>query len=113
MDPLSILIWTAVWAAVSAGIYVTVSFANLTLKILAEWFRRFAYLIVQNDRRSLRDRECLAFTVKQALSSGEYKIAQGIFNNQTETIEDARVVNASSLDWNIQSEHMGKDVVFW
>lgn len=113
MDPLSILIWTAVWAGVSAGIYVAVYFANLTLQILANWFRQFAYLIVENDRRPIRDRERLAVTVKEKINNGDYRIAQGIFNNQTDTFEEARVLTGRSVDWNIEREHIGKEVVIW
>ncbi|HIK12892.1 MAG TPA: hypothetical protein IGS52_21975 [Oscillatoriaceae cyanobacterium M33_DOE_052] len=113
MDPLSMLLWAAVWAGVAAGIYVTVYFVDLTLEIIASWFRRFAHLIVQNDRRAIGDRDYLAFTVKQAINTGNYKIAQGIFNTRTEEIYDARAIEAGSLDSKIQSEHRFKEVVIW
>ncbi|MFP5272057.1 hypothetical protein [Coleofasciculus sp.] len=113
MEPLSLLLWAAVWAGVNAGIYVGVYFASLTLEKLAYWFKKFAYLIIENDRRNLKDREYLAFTVKQAIDTGNYKYAQGIFNTQKEEIHDARGIEAGSVDLKIRNAHLFNEVAFW
>lgn len=111
MDPFSILMWTAVMAGVAAGIYTTVYFIDLTVSILYQWFQNFAYLIVNNDRRSLRNREYLRATIKNALDSGEY--AQIIFNNQTEDIHDARYIKTQRVDPEIREAHRYREVAFW
>ena len=103
MDTLSILIWTALWAGVSAGIYAIVYFANLTAQIIYEWFRKFAYLLVENDRRSFQNREYLAFTVLKDMDSGSYQIVQGIFDNKNQKICAARVIQADSVDFSIKT----------
>ena len=115
MDPFTILIWTAVWAGVSAGIYATVYFANLTAQIIYEWFRKFAYLLVENDRRSFQNREYVAFTVQQAMASGDYNVVEGIFDNKNQKIYDARVMQADSVDIKIKQAHSNgkKEVAFW
>lgn len=115
MDPLSILIWTAVWAGVSAGIYAVVYFANLTAQIIYEWFRNFAYLLVQNDRRSFQNREYVAFTVQQAMASGDYNVVEGIFDNKNQKVYDAKVMKAGSVDATIKQAHSygRKEVAFW
>lgn len=115
MDPLSILIWTAVWAGVSAGIFTVVYFANLTAQIIYEWFRKFAYLLVQNDRRSLQNREYVAFTVQQAMASGDYNVVEGIFDNKNQKVYDAQVMKAGSVDYKIKQAHSygRKEVAFW
>ena len=115
MDPLTILIWTAVWAGVSCGIYATVYFANLTAQIIYEWFRKFAYLLVENDRRSFENRDYVAFTVQKAMASGDYNVVEGIFDNKKQKIYDARVIQADSVDYKIKQAHSNgrKEVAFW
>lgn len=115
MDPFTILIWAAVWAGVSAGIYATVYFVNLTAQIIYEWFRKFAYLLVQNDRRSFENREYVAFTVQQAMKSGDYNVVEGIFDNKNQKVYDARVIQAGSVDAKIKEAHSygRKEVAFW
>jgi len=97
-DPFSILIWTAVWAGVAAGIYATVYFADLTAQILYGWFRKFAYLLVENDRRSFQNREYVAFTLQKERANGDYNVVQGIFDNKNQKIHDARVIISGSVD---------------
>ena len=115
MDPLTILTWAAVWAGVSAGIYATVYFANLTAQIILSWFRNFAYLLVENDRRSFENREYVAFTVQQAMASGDYNVVEGIFDNNNQKVYDARVIQAGSVDLRIKQAHSNgrKEVAFW
>jgi len=114
MDPFTILIWAAVWAGVSAGIYATVYFANLTAQIILSWFRNFAYLLVENDRRSFENREYVAFTVQQAMASGDYNVVEGIFDNKKGEVYKAQVNRASSIDLKIKQAHRnGKEVAFW
>ncbi|MEG3860755.1 hypothetical protein [Microcoleus sp. herbarium12] len=96
-DPLFILLRAAVSAGVSAGIYVTVYFADLTAQIILSWFRNFAYLLVENDRRSFQETEYVGFVICQPMDSGGYKIFQGIFDTKNSRIYDARVIQANSV----------------
>lgn len=117
MEPLTMLIWAAVWAGVAAGIYTVVYFADLTAQIVLRWFRNFAYLLVENDRRSFQNREYVAFTVQQAMASGDYNVVEGIFDNKNKKLydESVRVMKASSVDSRIKEAHSygRKEVAFW
>jgi hypothetical protein len=116
MDPLSILIWTAVWAGVSAGIYVTVYFANLTFQIVFNWFRQFAYLITANDRSiPIRDRSHLSATVFRNLQNDDFNVITIDYNQRTGEVEDAKVMQAGSVDYKIQQAHDygRKEVAIW
>lgn len=96
MDPLSILIFTVVWAGVSAGIYAIVYFANLTFQIIASWFQKFAYLMGAYD---------VGFTVRKAMASGEVVYVQGMFNTSNDKVKEARVINYSNVDSEVQRFH--------
>lgn len=119
MEPLTILLWTAVWAGVAAGIYATAYFLDLTFQILDKWFKKFAYLMVAYDRRSFQNREYVAFTVQKAMASGDYNIVQGIFDNRNQKIYDATAYipesNYSTIDAAIKQAHNygRKEVVLW
>lgn len=104
------------WARIFAtGLYVTVYFADLNAHILLSWFRNFDYLLVKNDRRSFQDREYLAFTVLKDIDSGSCQIVQGIFDNKSQKIYDARVIQAGSVDPIIKQTHRNgyKKIAFW
>jgi hypothetical protein len=96
MDPVTILIWAAVWAGVSAGIYVTVYFLNLTFYILADWFRKLASSMTGND---------VGFTVRQAMNNGTCTYVQGIFDTNRENVKNARVINTSGVDSEVNRYH--------
>ena len=111
------------------GVYVTVYFCHLTLQILVDWFKKFAYLMVENDRRAIRDREKIAFTLKKAIANddfnrvklpflhakGEFNVIQGIFDQKEGEVYDARVIKAGSVDNKIKEAHSygRKEVALW
>jgi len=115
MDPLTLSILVAAWAGVAAYLYVTVYFLDLTFKILANWFRTFARLMVKNDHRPIKDRDKIGFTVQKAIESGDCNIVQGIFDQKAGEVYDARVIKAGSVDENIKEAHSDgkKEVVLW
>lgn len=116
MDPLSILIWTAVWAGVSAGIYAIAYFTDLTLQIVFNWFRKFAYLIVENDRSiPIKNRNHLAATIKSELANDNVGYVCVNFNQRTGEVEDAKVMEAGSIDDRIKQVHDygRKEVAIW
>lgn len=96
MDPVTILTWAAVWAALSFTTYITVTFILLTLDEVVNWFRKNAYLMVGND---------IAFTVQRAIANKECNVIQGVFSQNTGQIKEARVINASNVDSGILRAH--------
>ena len=118
MEPLSLLIWAAVWAGVSACLYVTVYFLNLTFQILVDWFRTFAYLMVENDRRAIGNRKNIGFSVmdlQNSIANRDYNVVQGIYDQKAGEVYDARVIKAGSVDEKIKEAHGygRKEVALW
>ena len=116
MDPLfTPILLAAIWAGVAAGIYVVVYFADLTFGIISGWFKNFAYLLVENDRRAMENREYLAFTIKTAMATKDYNIVQGIFDTKNQKIYDARAIKTDSIDSKIKEVHSygRKEVALW
>ncbi|WP_449417510.1 hypothetical protein [Phormidium nigroviride] len=107
--------WASFWAGFAAGIYPIVYFAHLTAQIIYECFKKFAYLLVENNPSSFQDREYLAFTVWKGMDSGSYQIVLGIFDNKNKKLCDARVIQADSVDSLIKQAHGEgkKKIAFW
>lgn len=93
----------------------SVYFADLTVEIIRTWFKKFAHLLVENDPRSFQDREYLAVTVWKDIGTETYQIIQVIFDNKNQTIYDARVIKADSVDSVIKQAHSdGKiEIALW
>lgn len=73
---------------------------------LVQWFQeRFLH------RR--KDPQEVAFSLKERLNNGEYKVVQGIFNQETEQVQDAKVWNAHELDAQLQQVHAHDELVVW
>lgn len=100
--------WSALWPT-------KVYFAHLSLSSLVSWFRQFAYLMVESDRRDIKDRDYLGFTLLKQTKSKNYQFVQGIFAQKDSKVYDARVIEASSVDSEILKAHdFGKkELVFW
>lgn len=47
----------------------------------------------------------LLFTYVKQWKAGKYKLVQGVFNTNTEKIEEARVIEAKKVDSEISSKH--------
>lgn len=75
----------------------------ITLSILLDWFAVRKYVIVT-------DPDNIAFTVKDHLDSGNYRVVQGIFNKKTTTVKDKRVMEAEELDEDVKKMHE-KDIL--
>ncbi|KPQ39237.1 MAG: hypothetical protein HLUCCO16_08905 [Phormidium sp. OSCR] len=96
MDPVTILTWAAVWAAVSIAGYVTITFILLSLDEIVNWFRKNAYVVAGND---------LGFTVQRAIASGECNVIQGVFSQDSGQIKKHRVIKASNVDSDLLQAH--------
>lgn len=99
------------WDAGKPKVY----FVNLNLQILANWFRQFPDLMVESDRRDIKDRDYLGFTLLKQTESENYQFIQGIFAQKDSEVYNARVIEASSVDSQILKAHdFGKkELVFW
>lgn len=99
--------WIALWPKVY--------FVNLTLQILANWFRQFADLMVESERRDIKDRDYLGFTLLKQTESENYQFVQGIFAQKDSKVYKARVIEASSVDSQILKAHdFGKnELIIW
>ncbi|KPQ39238.1 MAG: hypothetical protein HLUCCO16_08910 [Phormidium sp. OSCR] len=102
------------WNAWS-GAWPKVYFVLLTVSSLVSWFRQFADLMVESDRREIKDRDYLEFTLLKKTESENYQVAQGIFAQKDSKVYDVRVIEASSVDSEILKAHdFGKtELAFW
>lgn len=55
----------------------------------------------------------VTFSIKEKLQNGNYKVVQGVFNQNTEQVQDAQVWNAESLDTELQHIHAQDELVVW
>ena len=72
----------------------------LTLALVIEWFDNYRYIV-------LSDPDNIAFTVKESLESGNYKVVQGIFNKRTSKVKEkeVKVMEAEDLDEDFKKKH--------
>jgi hypothetical protein len=102
MEPISMILLAMSLlggATAAAGVVV----ATLTIRDVMSWFR---------DRRSrLRDRDVVAATVMEHLSTGQYRTVQGIFNERTGAWVEHRVVDSMSVDAELAARHRRRTFV--
>jgi hypothetical protein len=70
------------------------------------WFR------ARNDIK-VRDKNNVAFTIKQKMDNGEYKLVQGIFNKRTEQVVDGQVVQTKMVDERLADVHGQNELVLY
>ena len=89
-------------AAALAVVVVTIVYWDDIVK----WFR---------SRNNIKeaDRANVAFTIKERLATGEFKLVQGIFNTRTERVVDGHVMQAKQLEARLEREHQGGDLVIY
>jgi hypothetical protein len=88
--------------------------AALTVVVLAivyyeeilGWFRK------RNDLK-VSDRANIAFTIKQKLRKGEFKVVQGIFNTRTAEVVDGQVLRTRELDEELAEVHRVQELVIY
>ncbi len=100
--PLLPIILAAVAALGVAAVILTVIYWN----DIVEWFRS------RNDIKEA-DKNNIAFTIKENLRSGNYKVVQGIFNKETEELKDVRIMESESLDDQLMKHHEGQELVIY
>ena len=87
-------------AAIGAAIVgvAMIHFVLLTMLMIVDWFTEREYIITSNP-------DHIAFTVKDNLESGNYRIVQGIFNKKKTTVKEKRVIEADELDDDVKKIH--------
>jgi hypothetical protein len=104
-DPVSLFfIGKAILAALAALGVAAVVVKLLTWSRVVSWFR-------QRSALKAADRNNIGVIVRQALKSGGYSVATGVFNPETEQVLDAQEFRAEELDADLQKMHAGEDVV--
>ena len=90
--------------AAAAALAITVV-AILYYDDIINWFH------ARNDLKT-SDANNIAFTIKERLSTGNYKVVQGIFNKKSNKMVDGQQVEAESLSGDISRHRAGELVVY-
>ncbi len=104
MDPItvSLLIAASVMLAGAAVVFI----AYLTYNFIVNWFRNRSAIKEQ-------DKDNIAFTIKEAMQSGNYKVIQGIFNTRTEEFVESQVIETKELDNDLNYLHSDTKLVLY
>lgn len=90
----------------AAGTITVIVVAIIHYKEIIAWFQK------RNDLK-VADKENIAFTLKQKLETGDYKVIQGIFNQRTEDILEGRAMQSEKLDQEFEEAHEGKELLIY
>jgi len=90
----------AILAAIGAAIIgvAVIHLVLITMAIIVEWFIERKYIITSNP-------DHIAFTLKDNLESGNYRVVQGIFDKGNSTVKETRVMEAKDLDEDVKKSH--------
>ena len=88
-------------ASIAVMVVVIVTWAEII-----DWFQS------RNDIKE-KDKENIAFTIKERLKSGDFKIVQGIFNKRTDDIVDGRAMQTKELDKELAKHHERNELVIY
>ena len=82
----------------------------LTLEIIIDWFKKW-----WSNRNAIpeRDRENLAFTIKDDLKNGNYRVIQGVFNRNTEKVVGGEKYETEQLDEELDELHEDNRLVIY
>ncbi|MCK5800064.1 MAG: hypothetical protein KAI47_22895 [Deltaproteobacteria bacterium] len=83
-----------------------IAVALIAYDAIIDWF-------ASRNAIKMADKANIAFTLKEKLDSGNYKVVQGIFNKRDEQIVDSRAVNSASMDKKIMHAHRHNELVLY
>jgi hypothetical protein len=104
MDPITISILVAATVFLAGAVVVFIAY--LTYNFIVNWFRKRS-AIKEEDKANI------AFTIKETLDSGNYKLVQGIFNTSTEEIVDYQVIETEELDNDLDEIHSDNELALY
>jgi hypothetical protein len=102
MDPITI----GIIAALAMLAVEVVVIAYLTYNFIVNWFRNRSPIKEQ-------DKDNIAFTLKENLESGNFRLVQGVFNPSTEKLVDGRVIETKELDEKMSELHSENKLVVY
>jgi hypothetical protein len=75
----------------------------LTIGAIVDWF----------DGVDAKMPSEVGFTVAEALSSGNFKVVQGVFNKNTNKVRTGRTMDVSEMDATLDGHHKAHKVVIY
>ena len=75
-----------------------VTLALLTLQEIMDWFSQHFDVLHRN-------KDNLAFTIRDKLKNGNYQVVQGIFNDRTGDVIEERTIEAEKIDEDLRQIH--------
>ena len=99
MDPITIAILIALFGGAAV-----IKVISLSLKEVLNWIR---------GRISSYDANHVGITLMEKLSSGDYKVVRGIFNQQTKKIVQQETLQAQTVDAELLQRHNGRKQVLY
>ena len=98
---------TALILGAVAGIVIgaVVTYVILHWKQVMGWFEKW---IAKHENV---DKDAIGFTIQEAIENGKYNVVQGVFNKSTNTVEDARRIEAEKLDRQTREKCFSKEKV--
>ena len=102
MDPITI----GIIAALAMLAVEVVVIAYLTYNFIVNWFRNRSPIKEQ-------DKDNIAFTLKENVASGNFRLVQGVFNPSTEKLVDGRVIETKELDEKMSELHSENKLVVY
>jgi len=90
----------------AAAALVVVVVAIVYWDDIVDWFQS------RNDIKE-KDKENIAFTIKERMKSGDYKVVQGIFNKRSEDIVEGRAMQTEKLDDELEKVHEKNELVIY
>ncbi len=94
----------SVITSIAANIAMTVYIAYLMFRDLVTWFR---------DRQSRINKRKVAFTLQQKISAKKFKTIQGIFDTESQNLDEARIINSDSVDSQVADAHRNDELVIY
>lgn len=100
MTGIELIIWGALVTAELLYIGLVIL---LTIEEIVNWFNRITHKVPDD----------VGFSVAEALSSGNYKVVQGVFNKSTNKVTNGRQMEAQQLDSTLKNYHQNHKVVIY
>ena len=73
---------------------------------IIEWFR------TRNDIKEA-DKDNIAFTIREKIETGDYKVVQGIFNKRTNDLVEGHAMKTKKLDSEFEQIHADNELVIY
>ncbi len=96
---------TAAAAVGGAAIAAVVIISFLTMAVIISWFRSKQSIATRSGR--------VSFTLQMKLETGDHGLVQGVYNQNTNSLEEGRTIKYDSLDADLKEKHRRHDLVVY